>query len=146
MKNTFVWMVSGYYILLVLLPLHLVPTFVCGRCLMTICRVHVSRSNKSSSDSPFLVDIIRHSVQPYSLMSSSLPPPLYFNSLASFLRHSIRITCPYQFNILSWTFFEISSTFVVAYFSFIILQALLLRTSIVAFAFLRPPIFFPVTS
>ena len=35
-KNTFVWMVSGYYILLVLLPLHLVPTFVWGRCLMTI--------------------------------------------------------------------------------------------------------------
>ena len=89
MKNTFVWMVSGYYILLVLLPLHLVPTFVCGRCLMTICRVHVSRSNTSSSDSPFLVDIIRHSVQPYTLMCSSLPPHLYFNSLASFLRHGL---------------------------------------------------------
>ena len=81
-------------------------------------RLHVARSHTSSADSPSLSDIIPHSIKPSPLRPSFLPPSLYFHFHLPpsyvVLLSSHHITCPYHFNFLSCTFFEISPTFVVS--------------------------------
>ena len=67
--------------------LHLISTFMCGRCLMI--RLHVVREYTSSRQS-LLFDIIRHPIQPSSRTTSSVPPPLYFH--------------PPPFHVLSYRF------------------------------------------
>ena len=89
-------------------------------------RLHVARSYTSSADSPF------------SLMSSftlsnhlllGLPLfllPCTFTTIALLPTYcsSLRITCPYHFNLVSCTFFVISPTFVVPLIlSFLILSS-----------------------
>ena len=58
-----------------LLPLHLFPTFMWGRCWRYTppCSTVIHIISRQS----LLFDIIPHSVQPSSLRSSSLPSPLY---------------------------------------------------------------------
>ena len=66
---------------------------------------------------------------PFSLRSSSLHFSWYFNFLCPRptyrpSAHSLLITCPYHFNLLSWTSFAISPTFAVRLIlSFLILSS-----------------------
>ena len=74
--------------------LHRVPTFMWGRCTM-ICSTGLHFLPRQS----LLFDIILYFVQPSSLMSSSLPSPMYFH----FHLHPSRVM------LLSWIFFAILS-------------------------------------
>ena len=74
-----------------------------------------------------LCDIILYFVQPSSLRSSYLPRLLYFHyhRPPPYVVFSLRITCPYHFNLLSCTFFVIPPTFVVhLILSFLFLSSL----------------------
>ena len=94
-------------------------------------RLHVARSYTSSADSPF------------SLMSSFTLSNHLLLGLPLFLLpctfitivllptqcSSLRITCPYHFNLLSCTFFVISPTFVVPLILSFLILSMQLRNS-----------------
>ena len=97
------------------------------------------------------VDIILYFVQPYSLRSSSLPSRLYLHfhrppSYAVFLS-SHHMPIPLQHSFLDFLCdfhnFRCPSY---SFISYLVQLRLILRTSIVALSFLRPPIYFPVPS
>ena len=103
------------------LLLHLIPTFMCGRCTMTYtppCSTVVHFISRQS----LLFDIILYFVQPSSFRSSSLPSPLYFH----FHRPpSFLCSAPlFSSHAHSWTFFVIPPTFgVPLILSFLILSS-----------------------
>ena len=71
---------TSFWFVILLLPLHLIHTFMWGRCTMTCiytppCSTIVYFFLRQS----LLFDIIPHSVQPSSLRPSSVPSPLYFH-------------------------------------------------------------------
>ena len=79
-------------------------------------RLHVARSYTLSDDSPFwLISSLTLSNHLPLGLPSLLPPfsPLYFHfhrspSYIIGKSSSLTTTCPYHFNLLSWTFFAIS--------------------------------------
>ena len=87
-----------------LLLLHLNPTFMWGRCTMP-----------TSADSPFSLmssfTLSNHLLLGLPLLL--LPCTFITIALLPTQCSSLRITCPYHFNLLSCTFFVISPTFVV---------------------------------
>ena len=100
-----------------------------------------------------LVDITPHSIQPSSISHSSLPLHLYllpFPSpffLGSGLPYSSYARTGSASSLeLSLRFLPLSVTLVITLFDSLSCRALQLRTSIVAFIFLRPPIYFPLLS
>ena len=100
-----------------------------------------------------LVDITHHSIQPSSISHSSLPHHLYllpFPSpffLGSGLPYSSYARTSSASSLeLSLRFLPLSVTLVIQLFDSLSCRALQLRTSIVAFIFLRPPIYFPLLS
>ena len=75
-------------------------------------RLHVARSYTSSPDSPF--SLISSLTLSNHLLLGSLDFPLYmYFHLHCCAPLALLITCPYHFNLLSWTFFMISPTFIV---------------------------------
>ena len=80
-------------------------------------RLHLTRSYTSSADSPFsLISSFTLSTISTYLLHTLFLLPCTFISIAPILHrpsaHSLLITCPCHFYLLSWTSFAISPTFV----------------------------------
>ena len=132
---------------LLLLPLHISLTFMCSRYRLYTppCSSVVHFLPRQS----LLPGIIPHTLQPSSPRSSSLPSPLYFHIhrppsyvvLLSSHHTLIPLQPPFPDFLWDLPHFCCPPDSFVSYPVNIVL-----RTSIVAFAFLRPPIYFPVPS
>ena len=64
------------WIMIILTPLHVIPTFMYSWCTMTHASMYYCGTHVTSSWTRVPFDIIPHSVQPSSLRSSFLPSPL----------------------------------------------------------------------
>ena len=104
----FFFFISFFFVLVSLVDPYVRPTYT----------LHVARSNPSSSDSPFSPTILPHSVQPSS--SRPYPPPLHFKTHHPTTQcSSLRITCEFHSTLLSFTFHDIATTFILSVTSFV---------------------------
>ena len=132
---------------LLLPPLHISLTFMCSR-----YRLYTPPYSSAVHLLPrqsLLPGIIPHTLQPPSPRSSSLPSPLYFHIhrppsyVVVLSSHHMLIPLQPPFPDFLWDL----PHFCCPPDSFVSYPVnIVLRTSIVAFAFLRPPIYFPVPS
>ena len=129
-------------------------SLVCQESMFDDIRADIARSyTKLPPRQSILVDITPHSIQPSSISQSSLPLHLYLLPFPSpfFLGNclpysSYARTSSASSLELSLRFLPLSVTLVIKLFDSLSCRALQLRTSIFAFTFLRPPIYFPLLS
>ena len=98
-----------------LLLLHLIPTHFYVGSMHDETRLHVARSYTSSADSPFFL-MSSFTLSNHLLLGLPLfllPCTFITIALLPTQCSSLRITCPYHFNLLSCTLFVTSPTFVV---------------------------------